>query len=192
MDDDVTFVSPSSTPTVESMMEQKHQAEREWPDEDLPEIPQELKDDDRLVEELEDIRNPNLREKSIKEAERIKAMEKDVAFRQEAGRLTDNQADAEREFTIRPIRNKASFNRGLASVGLSGDKIGELAEEHLHLFEAGNSYEDEKRLTRDVMIEFGPDTAQEIANRLLKDGRVNKDFHQRFSRRVRLKKMNER
>jgi hypothetical protein len=137
------------------------------------------------AKDIAQIENPVLREREIEAAKKIVEKEEEINARVESGELC--QFDAEMEFeSLRSQRAAASTRAGLASVGLTYDHFIDVAEDFDRLTLGHyKTVESADRLKR-IICELGPQRAQELADKMLEEGRVSREDYDLITRQARL------
>ena len=138
------------------------------------------------AEDINEIEDPFLRAKEIMEAEKIDQQERDLEAQLEAGEITKDQFDAKYQYGIRKQKSKLATRTALESVGMTYDDLGDLSEDW-ELLTAGDldRIEQKERLQKSIN-HMGPEASQELADAMLKEGKISKDTHNMISRQVRL------
>ena len=151
------------------------------PLEDLPEV--------WWAEDIASIENPMLREEVVEEAERIVDQEHQLEEMSKDGLLDgDGAIDWYREKLL-PQKQRAATKAGLASVGLTYDHLGDLAEDHDFLTADDGRLAKLKSRLPGAIDNLGTNEAQELADRMLEEGAISEEAHKIISRQVKLKRL---
>ncbi len=151
-----------------------------------PEIP-----DVSWAEDIQKIESQILQEKAIQEAERIVDQEKELIAKHEAGEISDLTAELEAIHTIRPQKVRASRKAGLASVGITGDHLGDIGEQHLLITTGDPDILDEKDRVRNKVRRDGADYSQGLADQMKDEEKLGEEAHEMVSRQARLRHLEE-
>lgn len=142
--------------------------------------------DEMWAEDLRKIEDPELQLKELEAAEKIIEERNALEKRLESGEITQDQFNAEVNFGLRKEEARAHTRTGLAGVGLTYDHIGDLMEDY-DLTVTGDLENLDKKegLKKDLQL-IEKEEAQEMIDRELEDGRIDKKGHQSLSRLARL------
>ena len=161
----------------------------ENPEENLeidPDIP-----DVSWKEDIQKIENPILREKAIEEANKILEAQKELDKRFESGKIDNIDYEHEYFHVLGRKKVSAATRAAFASEGITGDHLGDLSEDQ-GLFVAGDTKAlDLKDRVEGKIRDIGTDAAQELADRMLEEGKISEATHESISRMVRIQKLNE-
>lgn len=140
-------------------------------------------------EDLLNIENPRLREELVKEAEDLLAEQKELEGRVDSGEISKEEYEDRFNFDLRRRMSRSASKSGLASVGLSVDDLYDLSDRYDHfLSEAsgeGGSVDRLERLAEEVE-RLGPEAAQELLERLYREGELGEEAYELIRRRIRL------
>jgi hypothetical protein len=137
------------------------------------------------AKDIAKIENPVLREREIEAAKKIVEKEEEINARVESGELC--QFDAETEFeSLRSQRAAASTRAGLASVGLTYDHLVDVADEYDRLTPGDYKTVELADQVKKKVFELGPQRAQELADKMLEEGRVSREDYDLITRQARL------
>ncbi len=151
-------------------------------DVEIPDVP--------WAEDIARIENPDIQDKEIDRAEK---------WLERKQKLEDDYESKGKDFRAFWAENpdlstkarKASTSASLESVGLTWDHLGDLSQDMALL--AAEAARDKNALDRkDQVREFirdaGPETAQELADRMHEEGRLREEAYETISRLVRIHK----
>lgn len=141
------------------------------------------------AEEIDKIEDREIRRKEIEIAEEVKVREEALNEKYDAGEMTDYQYWEAKEFEINKDKSDASFRCSLESEGFTFDRLGDLSEDY-DLLMADASYDFNLLDKKDRLIKsiesLGPEESQELADRMLEEGRLSEKTHEMISRQVRI------
>jgi hypothetical protein len=146
-------------------------------DVEIPDVP--------WAEDIARIENPDIRDKEIERAEKwLEKTEKLEAKYESEGKdfrgfLAENP-DLSTEAT------KASTRASLESVGLTWDHLGDVSQDMGLLAARDLNALDQKDRVRNFIRDAGPETAQELADRMHEEGRLGEEAYETISRLVRI------
>jgi hypothetical protein len=172
-DDDVERYS-----LVEDQIDQFELVEEEGEIDDL-EIPEV-----RWKEDIKKIPNIDVQLEEIEEAKKFLKEEKVLGERVDNGDMSIGMYES----IIKPKMRKATTRCGLASVGLSYDHLGDVAEDAGLLATGDLKMTKLKDRVKKTIDDIGPDAAQELADNMLNEEKIRKDAHDHISRQTRLQK----
>jgi hypothetical protein len=159
----------------------------EQPDEaDLenPQLEMEIPDV-HWAKDIVQIENPILREREIEAAKKMIEKEDELNARIESGEISPFNAEIEFE-SLRNQKAKASTRAGLASVGLTYDHLVDVAEEYDRLTTGDYRTIDLVDQVKKTVDDLGPERAQELADKMVGEGRLSRENYEFISRQVRL------
>lgn len=149
---------------------------------DNPEIP-----DVPWAEVIQEIENPVLKEETIEKAEDWKEKAKKLDEQCKSGEIDKSSYLAKHE-KLRERANELSFQADLASVDLTWDKLGDLAEDYELLISGDLETLDRKEKNKELIREVGVEKSQEITDHLLEEEKIDEKEHQSASRLIRNQK----
>ena len=137
------------------------------------------------AKDIERIENPILREREIEAAKKLIEKEEELDARMESGQLS--QFDAETEFSALRSQKAAASTRSLfASVGLTYDHLIDVADDYDRLTPGNYQAVDLADRVKRKVYDIGPENAQELADKMLEEGRLSRENYDFISRQVRL------
>ena len=171
---------------MNALKEEMYEFEQQPDEADIENFQPEIEIPDvRWAKDIAQIENPILREREIEAAKKIVEKEEQINARVESGELC--QFDAEMEFeSLRSQRAAASTRSGLASVGLTYDHFGSVAEENFLLSYGNYPIMDLVDQVKRKVYELGPENAQQRADKMLEEGRLSQENYDFITRQVRL------
>jgi hypothetical protein len=175
---------------------------REYEPEEHDEIPEEYLEEEFIedvVEDMEvpevyweeDIRNiedPEIKQKEIEAANEILEKERDLEARLRSGEITESQFAAEYETSLRKKKSSAATRCGLASVGITYEDIGDVAEDYDNILYPHNDLSEKRERIGDVIDEIGEEAAEQLADRMLEDEKISDRAHGIIKRQIELKR----
>jgi hypothetical protein len=138
------------------------------------------------AEDIKKIENDDLRQEEIQKAEKLLKEDKALRDRLDRGEIELNSYVLERQNTIFTKMGKARTRCGLKSVGVTYDDLGDLAEDSENLLSSEKGMNELKERLKDTIEDIGPDTAEELADRMHNEKKLSKDTYDRISRQIRL------
>ena len=138
------------------------------------------------AEDIENIENLEIQKKEIEAAERIIDQESDLKEKLESGKITDNQYLNEYEFGISDAKRKATTRSALESAGLTYDDLGDISEDWDILVSGSPELAQQKNQLRNTIDTLGPEDAQDLADRMLEEGKLSQNTWETITRQVRL------
>ena len=143
-------------------------------------------------EDLENIANPELKQHHIEIAQDLAEQRAETVQLFETGQITRDQMEARINYEIRPKESRAATAAGLASQGITGDHLGETAENYdLIIDKAANPESpilDLKDQVKQRIRTIGPEPAQEMADRMYDESEIEEEAYRMISRLARLEK----
>lgn len=142
--------------------------------------------DEMWAEDLRNIEDPELQLKELEAAEKIIEKRNTLEKRFEAGEINQDQFNAEVDFGLRKEESRAHTRAGMATQGLTYDHIGDLTEDQSLIYAGDIETLDQKdELKKDLSL-IEKEVAQEMIDRELEEGRIDKKGHESLSRLARL------
>ncbi|MFC1895389.1 hypothetical protein ACFL0Q_01835 [Thermodesulfobacteriota bacterium] len=138
------------------------------------------------AKDIEKIEHPEMKQKEIQAAETIVEKEKAQLEKLESGKINKGQYDDEYEYGIREQKRRAATRSALESVGLTYDHLGDVAEDYDILIFGNLDLVEKKKSLKEAIDSMGPEAAQELADQMLKEGRISRMAHETISRQTRL------
>jgi hypothetical protein len=136
-------------------------------------------------EDILAIESETLREIEIEKAEALKEERDELSARLDAREIEWFDFWVGNEL-LRVKESKAATRCALESVDLTWDHLAEVSQDY-HLLTRGDLETMETKEDVDKRIgELGPDAAQELADKMLEEGKIHKEAHETISRRVRM------
>ena len=138
---------------------------------------------------IKDIKNPELREKEIEAANELKEKERALDKELESGEIDEVDYWGKRFIGLGHEERKAATRCGLESVDITYDHFGDSMEDLDFLtMEAGGNPKPArmKEKLKESIRRIGPEASQELADRMLEEGKMSKETHESISRQVRL------
>ena len=89
------------------------------------------------AEDIENIQNPEIKQKEIEAAERLLEKENTLEKRFESGEISEDMYQAELDIGLRRQKSKAATRCALESVGITYDHLGDLSED-LDIYASGD------------------------------------------------------
>lgn len=139
-------------------------------------------------DDIAKIENPVLQDKAIEKAKRLKAEEKEIDRQLEAGEIDEITHGGKKLCDLGPKEHSASVEAQLASVGLTWDKLGDLAEDHALLERGDIGTLDKKERNKELIEKVGVEKSQEILDRMEEEGRLTKEEYESAARLIRVVK----
>jgi hypothetical protein len=140
-------------------------------------------------ENIDEIENPEVKEKRIEGAEKIIEEEKELERKLEAGEMSDDWYVHERLVVMGRKKVKFSMGADLDYIGLSWDHLIDVAEDAGNLPRAGAGdpvpmkfSEKVERAVRDL----GPDCVEEVADDNLEKEKIPESVHETATRKARI------
>ena len=152
---------------------------------DVPEENLEIPDE-WYAEDIINIDNPELRDKEIEAAEKIRDQEQDLDAKLDAGEISDYEHWAECEFQIKPAKSKLATRTALESEGIAYDMLGDISEDWDFITADNQKLMQQKEDLKDSIDRLGPKASKQIADRMLEEGRLSEKTHELICRQVRL------
>ena len=137
------------------------------------------------AQDIRSIENPILKEREIEAAEKLCKKEKHLHARIESGELYGFKAEAELD-SLRVQKSKAATRAGLASVGLTYDHLIDVAEKAGWLTTGDDRVLNQAEQVEKAIDQLDPQSAQQFADKLLKEGKLDRQMYEYFLRQVRL------
>ena len=137
------------------------------------------------AKDIERIENPILREREIEAAKKLIEKEEELDARIESGELSPFDAEIEFE-SLRSKKAAASTRSLFASVGLTYDHFGSVAEDNFRLSYGNYDYINLSDKVKKAVYDLGPQRAQELADKKLEEGTLSRENYDFISRQVRL------
>ena len=135
------------------------------------------------VEFIAKIEDPELRKREIEAAEKIYEKGEDLKRKLESGEISQGAYEHERH--LHGIKaNRAITRWELAADGFTWDKVGDLTEDLQHKLEYDLNLDKVRPRIRKTAESLGPDAAQELADRMHKEGRLSKEARDIVTRQV--------
>jgi hypothetical protein len=157
----------------------------------VEEANQEIEDipDVWYADHIKDIKNPELREKEIEAAEELKEKERALDKELESGEIDKVDYWGKRFIGLGHEERKAATRCSLESADITYDHFGDSMED-LYLLATEASGDPKPARMKDKLKEsirrIGPEASQELADRMLEEGKMSKETHESISRQVRL------
>jgi hypothetical protein len=140
-------------------------------------------------ESIEEIENPEVREKRIEGAEKIIEEEKELERKLESGEMSHDWYVHERLVVMGRKKAKFSMGADLESIGLSWDHLIDVSEDASNLPRAGagdpGPLEFSERVERAVR-DLGPDRVEEVADDKLEKEEIPESVHETATRKARI------
>ena len=137
------------------------------------------------AKDIAQIENPILREREIEAAKKIVEKEEEINVRVESGELSPFDAEIEFE-SLRSKKAAASTRSLFASVGLTYDHFGSVAEDNFRLSYGNYDYINLSDKVKKAVYDIGPENAQQLADEMLEEGTLSRENYDFISRQARL------
>ena len=137
------------------------------------------------AKDIAQIENPILREREIETAEKLIEKEKQLHTAVESGEISPFNAETEFD-SLRRQKAAASTRAGLASVGLTYDHFADVAEDYSRLTPGDYPSVELADGVKKKVRELAPQDAQELADKMLEEGRLSRENYDFISRQARL------
>jgi hypothetical protein len=171
---------------MNALKEEMYEFEEQPSEADLqnPQLEMEIPDV-HWAKDIAQIENPILREREIEAAKKLVEKEDELNARIESGELC--QFDAETEFSSLRSQKAAASTRSLfASVGLTYDHFGSVAEDNFRLSYGNYDYINLSDKVKKAVYDIGPENAQQLADEMLEEGTLSRENYDFISRQARL------
>ena len=152
-------------------------------DPDIPDVP--------WKNDIQAIKNPILREMAIEEANKIIEEKRVLDERYKSGEIDIIDYQYEYFQVLGRKKIAAATRAALASEGITGDHLGGLSEDQGLLVAGDTKALDSKDKVEKIIREIGTDAAQDLADRMLEEGKISKETHESISRMVRIQELDE-
>jgi len=135
------------------------------------------------VEFIARIEDPEVREREVEAAERIDEKRQDLNRKLESGEISQGAYEHERH--LLGIKAQRAITRWqLSAQGVTYDKIGDTMEDWNHIPEEDLDLADFRSRIKKNAEEIGPESAQEVAERRRRAGKLSKDGYDIIMRQV--------
>ena len=161
---------------------------------DYPEFDEDYPDenfepsDELYAKDIENIQDPELKDKEIEAAGKIEKQEQDLDAKLDSGEISHHEHWSEYEFDIRPQKTRLATRTAIESQGLTYDMLGDITEDWDMLIADNQKLMDQKETLKNTVTRLGPKAAQELADEMLDKGKLSRKTHQMISRQTRLNK----
>ena len=129
------------------------------------------------------IEDPEVREREVEAAERICEKRQDLERKLDSGEISQGAYEHERQL-LGIKANRAITRWELAAQGVTYDKIGDTMEDWNHILDENLIWAKYRSRIKERAEEIGPESAQELADRMRKEGRLSKEAHDIVTRQV--------
>ena len=139
--------------------------------------------------DIEKIENPDIKKKEIEIAEKFNQKAQGLDEKFESGAITEADYFGELISKHWPEQRKHTTRCALESEGITYDDLGDLSEDWDFLLAdaGGNPCPAQlKNELRQIIDRQGPQASQQLADDMLKDGKMSKETHDTISRQLRL------
>ena len=160
---------------------------REEENEELLENELEIPDVD-WAEDIAQIKDPELREKEIIAAENLLNAEEHLNKLYATGKMDQITFENKYHSEIRPRKKKATTRCGLETVGITFDDLGDLVEDYEALETRDLKIIDQRERLKEAIKRLGPEAAQELADRMYGEKRLDREAYEKISGQVRRSK----
>ena len=171
---------------MNALKEEMHEFEEQPDEADIENLQPEMEIPDvHWTKDIERIENPILREREIEAAKKIVEKEEEINTRIESGELSPFDAEIEFE-SLRSKKAAASTRSLFASVGLTYDHFGSVAEDNFRLSYGNYDYINLSDKVKKAVYDIGPENAQQLADEMLEEGTLSRENYDFISRQARL------